>query len=182
MTFYGMVFEIWTHTVGLTQLYAFLYKRSIKNILSSVEESTIPQDGVISLKCVIVLDETLPVGLLANTAAALGLSLGNHIPGLIGPDVIDAEGAVHKGITAIPIPILAVDGVTLRSLYRSAMDESQELLTIGFSKTAQQCNSYKVYSKEMQQKSGADLDFLGVCIYGSAKIVNRICGQIKLLR
>lgn len=134
------------------------------------------------MKCVIVLDETLPAGLLANTAAALGLSLGNHVPGLIGPDVTDTDGITHKGVTAIPIPVLAVDRATLNTLYDSAMNGSKELITIGFSETAQRCNSYDEYMKQMNQKSGNDLDYLGLCIYGPKKNVNRICGQIRLLR
>ncbi|MCP6756234.1 DUF2000 domain-containing protein, partial [Klebsiella pneumoniae] len=83
---------------------------------------------VIGLKCVMILDEALSTGFLANTAAALGLSLGNHVPGLIGPDVTDSDGVFHKGITAVPIPVLAVDKDTLKLLYRAAMEESKELL------------------------------------------------------
>ncbi|MDF2546313.1 MAG: hypothetical protein K0R93_1211 [Anaerosolibacter sp.] len=134
------------------------------------------------MKCVMIFDEALPTGLLANTAAALGLSLGNHVPGLIGPDVTDFDGALHKGITAVPIPVLAVDGDTLKSLYRIAMKESKELLVIGFSTTAQQCHSYDMYCERIMQKSGNELDYLGLCFYGPKKIVNRLCGQLKLLR
>jgi len=129
-----------------------------------------------------ILDEALPIGLLANTAAALGLSLGNHVPGLIGPDVTDLDGMLHKGITAVPIPVLAVDRGTLKSLYAMAMKESKELLVIGFSTTAQQCNSYDMYCKRIMQKSGNELDYLGLCFYGPEKVVNRLCGQLKLLR
>lgn len=134
------------------------------------------------MKCVIVLDEALPVGLLANTAAALGLSLGNHVLGLIGSDVIDADGVSHKGVTAVPIPILAVDRAALKSLYTSAADEGNGVLTIGFSETAQQCNSYDMYTQHVALKSGSDLDYLGLCIYGPKRIINRLCGQMKLLR
>lgn len=134
------------------------------------------------MKCVMILDEALPKGLAANTVAALGLSLGNHVPGLIGPDVSDCDGSIHKGITAVPIPILAVDKDTLKALYGMAMKESKELLVIEFSTTAQQCHSYDVYCERIIQKSGNDLDYLGICIYGPKKIVNRMCGQLKLLR
>ncbi len=134
------------------------------------------------MKCVMILDEALSTGFLANTAAALGLSLGNHVPGLIGPDVTDSDGVFHKGITAVPIPVLAVDKDTLKSLYRAAMEESKELLVIGFSTTAQQCHSYEIYAERIKQKSGNELDYLGLCFYGPKKIVNRLCGQLKLLR
>lgn len=134
------------------------------------------------MKCVMVLDEALPIGLLANTAAALGLSLGNHVPGVIGPDVTDSDNTLHKGITAVPIPVLAADRGILKSLYGMAKKEGKELLVIGFSTTAQQCQSYDIYSERIMQKSGDELDYLGLCLYGPKKAVNRLCGQLKLLR
>ena len=43
-------------------------------------------------KCVMVLDENLPLGLLANTAAILGITLGKHMPEAVGADVLDGSG------------------------------------------------------------------------------------------
>jgi len=53
--------------------------------------------GGMNVKCVIVIDRDLPPGLAANAAAALGMSLGAQVDGLIGPDVADADGVVHRG-------------------------------------------------------------------------------------
>ena len=39
-----------------------------------------------------VLDENLPLGLLANTAAILGITLGKHMPEAVGADVLDGSG------------------------------------------------------------------------------------------
>ena len=36
-------------------------------------------------KCVIVVDETLSLGMAANTAVILGLTLGEEEPSIIGP-------------------------------------------------------------------------------------------------
>ena len=49
-------------------------------------------------KCVMVLDENLPLGLLANTAAILGITLGKHMPEAVGADVLDGSGKAHLGI------------------------------------------------------------------------------------
>jgi len=40
-----------------------------------------------------------------QTVAVLAFSASKHIPDGVGPDVVDADGGIHKGITAIPIPI-----------------------------------------------------------------------------
>lgn len=134
------------------------------------------------MKCVMILDEALSMGLAANTAAALGLSLGNHVPGLIGSDVIDGDGYTHKGITAVPIPVLAAENEVLKGLYMKATHEEKELLVIGFNSTAQRCHTYDVYRVNILQQERDDLHYLGICIYGSKKQVNRLCGQFKLLR
>ena len=60
-------------------------------------------------KCVLVIDGTLPLGLIANTAAILGITLGKHLPQAVGPDVRDKSGRAHLGITALPVPILRAD-------------------------------------------------------------------------
>ena len=69
-------------------------------------------------KCVLVIDGTLPLGLIANTAAILGITLGKHLPQAVGPDVRDKSGRSHLGITALPVPILRADRQTLRALRR----------------------------------------------------------------
>jgi hypothetical protein len=38
-----------------------------------------------------IINQELPLGLIANTAAVLGLSLGERVPDLIGP-----EGKINK--------------------------------------------------------------------------------------
>ena len=60
-------------------------------------------------KCVMILDEELPAGVLANAAGILGMTLGKQIPEVIGPDVLDKNGREHLGITAYPVPILKAD-------------------------------------------------------------------------
>lgn len=39
-------------------------------------------------KCVMVLDEELPLGMLANTAGIMGITLGKHLPEAVGSAVI----------------------------------------------------------------------------------------------
>ena len=57
-------------------------------------------------KCVMILDENLPLGLIANTAAIMGITLGKHLPEVVGEDVLDRSGNVHLGIIEFPVPVL----------------------------------------------------------------------------
>lgn len=134
------------------------------------------------MKCIMIVDPALPLGLIANATAALGLSLGNHISGLIGPDIQDGKGNTHRGITAIPIPILCADRDTLKEIYTESLSLNTELTAIGFTAQAQGCNSYGDYATLMGKSSPDTLSYLAVCVYGPRKIVNRLGGQLKLLR
>ena len=63
-----------------------------------------------------VLDENLPLGLLANTAAILGITLGKHMPEAVGADVLDGSGKAHLGIIMFPVPILRGDAEQIRAI------------------------------------------------------------------
>mgnify|MGYP003273594901 FL=1 len=52
-------------------------------------------------KCVLVIDEAMPRGLAANTAAILGITWGRLRPELVGEDVTDAAGAIHLSLIHI---------------------------------------------------------------------------------
>ncbi|MDI6705503.1 MAG: DUF2000 domain-containing protein [Bacillota bacterium] len=133
------------------------------------------------MKIVIVLDRKLPVGLLANTAAALALSAAKSLPDAIGPDICDADGTIHPGITKIPIPILGVDREELRKIRMQAI-EAGDINYIDFSDVAQRSARYEKYTELLGRTNEADLTYLGLCIYGVDSSVNRITGSIPLLR
>lgn len=65
------------------------------------------------VKCVIVIDENLPVGIIANTAAILGATLGARIPNAVGVNVRDRLERDHMGIIRFPVPILKASPETL---------------------------------------------------------------------
>lgn len=57
-------------------------------------------------KCVMVIDENLPLGIIANTAAIMGITLGKKMPEVVGTDVYDRTGNEHLGIIEFSVPIL----------------------------------------------------------------------------
>ena len=54
----------------------------------------------------VVYDEQLPLGIIANTAAVIGITLGKAMPEVVGADVRDESGHTHLGIIEFPVPIL----------------------------------------------------------------------------
>ena len=65
-------------------------------------------------KCVMVIDENLPLGLIANTAAIMGITLGKEMPEVVGRNVMDQDGYLHPGIIEFPVPILKADLLPLK--------------------------------------------------------------------
>lgn len=136
-----------------------------------------------SNKCVMVLDERLPIGVIANTAAILGMTLGAKLPEIIGPDVSDQSGTVHLGIVAFPVPILKGTPDTIKALHaKLRQPEFQSLTAADFSDLAQGCKTYTEFISKMAGTQELDLQYLGIAICGAKKKVNQLTGSIPLLR
>ena len=67
-------------------------------------------------KCVMVIDEQLPHGVIANTAAIMGITLGKQMPEVVGADVTDQTGSAHLDIIAFPVPILKGSAESLKAI------------------------------------------------------------------
>ncbi len=134
-------------------------------------------------KCVLVIDETLPAGLLVNTAAILGISLGHLAPEYIGPDITDGSGLPHKGIVKQPVPILKGDRDCLRRLRTALYGQGFEDMTVvDFSDIAQACKQYEDYTTQAGSAQESSFSYLGLLLYGSKKKVNKLTGSLPLLR
>ena len=135
------------------------------------------------MKCVILIDENLPLGLIANCASVLSLSLGKKVDGIIGYDLKDINNRTHLGITTIPIPILKSNKTQLKELREKLFDDKfNECIVVDFTNVAQRAKTYDEYAKLLSRTSQDELEYLGVAIYGSKKLVNKLVGSIGLLR
>lgn len=134
-------------------------------------------------KCVLILSENLPAGVAANTAAVLGITLGQRRPDLVGSDVFDTDGGCHPGIVTIPVPILKASGETLAELRQKLQEPAfAELSVIDFSRLAAGCKTYAEYMAKMAETSGSALEYFGLAICGAKKPVNKLTGSLPLFR
>lgn len=133
------------------------------------------------MKAAIVINESLPLGFVANTAAVLGVSLGAACSEIVGPDLVDASGTVHPGITGLPIPILSADDSRLKQLVLAA-SATGDVRTVPFNDIAQKCKSYSDYQARLSSSETIDLSYLGVLLVGTRRSVSRLVGSLPLLK
>ena len=134
-------------------------------------------------KCVIVVDENLPLGIIANTAAILGITMGMKMPDVVGNDALDLEGNPHMGIIQFPVPILKGNTEILKKL-RTRLFEPQfsELTVVDFSDLAQGCKTYNEFIGKMANTSESRLNYIGIAVCGNKKQINKLTGSMPLLR
>ena len=134
-------------------------------------------------KCVMVIDAALPLGILANTAAMLGITIGKRLPEIVGADVTDASGQTHAGISMLPISMLRGSEELLGALrLRLFEPEFSELTVVDFSDVAQKINVYEEYAEKAAATPEREHSYYGIAICGSKKAVNRLTGMLPLLR
>lgn len=132
-----------------------------------------------AMKYVILVDDSLPKGIAANTAAVLSATVGKEVPQLVGPDVTDGAGKKHRGITTLPIAVLACSTERLRHVRSKA--EEEDMLVVGFTRTAQRSRHYANYRTRMAEVVPDDLEYMGVALLGPGKSVTSLTGDLGLL-
>ena len=136
-----------------------------------------------NLKCVMVVDENLPLGILANTAAIMGIPLGKNLPEIVGVDVVDQSGNEHLGIVKFPIPVLKASPGQIKEIRRTLYQpDFQDVTVVDFTDLAQSCKTYVEFIDKMAGISEAELQYFGLAICGVKKKINRLTGSMPLLR
>lgn len=132
-------------------------------------------------KCVIVVDEGLPLGLMANTVTILGITIGARLPRVVGADVYDSEGNGHIGIIEFPVPVLRASAKELARLRLTLYGSDYADLTVAdFTDAAQSSRTYDEYIDKMS--AAEELRYFGLAICGAAKRVSALTGSMALLR
>ena len=134
-------------------------------------------------KCVMVIDEHLSLGLIANTAAIMCITLGKKMPEVVCADVSDQSGNTHLGIIEFPVPILKGSPEIIKEIREKLYQpEFQDLTVVDFSDLAQGCKTYEEFIEKMGQVPESSLQYFGIAVCGPKKKVNKLTGSMPLLR
>ena len=135
------------------------------------------------LKCVMVVDEAMPQGIIANSTAVMGVTIGKLFPEVVGQDVVDQTGYRHQGIIEFPIPILKGNRDFLRDMRERLYEPNFEQLTVvDFFDVAQGCKTYSEYIEKMTHVPESAIDYFSLTLFGNKKQVNKLTGSLPLLR
>ena len=135
-------------------------------------------------KCVMIIDAALPLGEIANAAAVLGITLGGKIPEAVGENVSDGAGNSHIGVIKIPVPILKASrediGKLRLKLYDRNNQQFGDITVVDFTDLAQSCRTYDEFVDRMSYTPS--LDYIGLALYGDKQKINKLTGNLPLLR
>lgn len=136
-----------------------------------------------NIKCVMIFDESLPVGVIANTAAIMGASLGKADPDVVGITPVDMDGNEHSGLIQFPVPILKSDSDTIQDIRKKALDTyGEDIDIIDFTDIAKKSMTYDDYLNNYKATAGDDISYLGLTLCGPKKAINKLTGNLSLLR
>ncbi|WP_374328230.1 DUF2000 domain-containing protein [Paracoccus pantotrophus] len=131
------------------------------------------------LKPVIILAADLPLGLKANFAAVLGMSLGRLRPDLLGAATATSDGIALPGITTVPLPVLGAPLPELPGLFAQAETLP---LRLAYMRAVFEARDYSDYAARIAAAPLADHAPQAILLAGARKAVDRICGRLPLLR
>jgi hypothetical protein len=130
-------------------------------------------------KAAIILDETLPTGLLANAAVCIVTGLFHGEDDVLGPR-IDGSDCTFIPITKIGIPILKRGSRTFLELFERAKNAGVKYML--FTKEGQTTTSYEAYAERVTGKSASEVTIIGLGVIGTPEQVKSVAGDCPLLR
>lgn len=136
-------------------------------------------DTINAERCVIIINQDLPLGNTANAAAVLALTLGQRHPGLVGEGLMDSQGQCWPGLIPIGISVLAASAEQLGELLQQP--RAAEVDRILFPVDGQQTTNYAEFRASVASRPSADWRLLGIALAGEKKTVRKLTGKLNLL-
>ncbi len=131
-------------------------------------------------RCVIVVDEALPVGQTANAAAVMALTIGQRHPVLVGEPLVDGSGFNHPGLIPIGIAVLAASQQELSEIRQKGLQIGCDV--VDFPIEGQQTKNYQTFREAVAVIEPQSLRYVGVSLIGQKNEISKIVGRLKLLK
>jgi len=138
--------------------------------------------NAVSARIAIIVKPALPLGLIANTVAALSIGIGAAEPDLGGTRLIDGNGLTVRTSANRPVPILQATPEALSALLTRAQPLVSGAVLVPFPQFARALHRFEDYLAEFPLRALANETIDGLGLYGPEKWVRSLTGNLKLLR
>ncbi|HEY7890097.1 MAG TPA: DUF2000 domain-containing protein [Steroidobacteraceae bacterium] len=130
----------------------------------------------------VIVDPSLPLGLIANTVATIGIGIGAAEVAFGNTPLTDATGRNVLTSANRPVPILQASSATIGALLLRALPAPEGGLLVPFPRFARNIRLFADYLAEFPRRDlrGEAIEGLGMA--GPAKWVKSLTGDLKLLR
>ena len=130
------------------------------------------------LRCVMILNASLPPGKATNAAAVMALTLGQRHPSLVGDALEDASAHPCPGLIPVGIPVLAASPDQL-SLLREQCEQTG-CDAVLFPEEGQTTTDYQALSAAMRQQPRQQWRLLGIAVVGEKKALRKLTAKLAL--
>lgn len=130
----------------------------------------------------IIVDPSLPIGLIANTVATIGIGIGAADTGLGGTSLTDVAGRTLKTSANVAVPILQASPEAIGALLLKAMPVPDGSLVVPFPRFARNVHLFADYLAEFPRRDLRSEAIEGMGLAGPARWVRSLTGSLKLLR
>lgn len=130
----------------------------------------------------VIVDPSLPLGLIANTVAAIGIGIGAGEAAFGNTPLTDAAGRSVRTSANRPVPILQASAATIGTLLLRALPVPDGGIVVPFPRFARGIHLFADYLTEFPRRDlrGEVIEGLGMA--GPAKWVKSLTGDLRLLR
>lgn len=131
------------------------------------------------MKIVIVLNEDLGVGFLANAAACIASGLFHKEENIMG-EYVKGHDVDFIPITKIPILILKQNKKSWEELLKRT--KKNKLKYMIFTKEAQSTTNYEEYIQKVNDKKLEEIEVIGLGVLGEDEPIGKFSGDLPLLK
>jgi hypothetical protein len=130
---------------------------------------------------VLVVDKSMDHdGLLTNAAFVLGLTAGRQLPYCtFGENVFDGDGQTHTYLTRIAHIVRKAGQNKIRTL-RQKLADQPNVVVIDYTEDAA-TTDYGEYARSLSDRSGEEIQYRALYIYGPEEIVTPLTKNLSWL-
>ena len=132
------------------------------------------------LKWVIIVDDSISAGLMANAVACISATTGTAVAGLIGSGGPDASGRLHCGLPWAGCSVLTASPRTLAEIRAKAV-ASDGVLVVDMPRGAQTTRVYDEYLARLAETKPEDLAVSAISVVGPKNRVSKLAHDASLM-